>query len=71
MTRYKRIIPLESKGPWDNTVWLVDAEDCLMPKNLIFECLEQAQTYARMLESEEIEWHNIIEVALPDSFSCN
>jgi len=68
MPRYKRIIPLESKDPGDNTVWLVDAEDCLMPKSLVFECLEQAQTYTRMLESEDIEWYNIIEVSLPCPF---
>ena len=42
MPRYKRIIPIEDKTSQDNTVWLGDAEDCLMPKNLTFECLEQA-----------------------------
>ena len=70
MPRYKRIIPIEDKTSQDNTVWLVDAEDCLMPKNMTFECLEQAKTYSRMLESEDIEWYNIIEITLPEEFSC-
>ena len=69
MTYLKRIIPIEDKAPKDHTVWLVDAEDCLMPKNLTFEELEQAQTYTRMLESEDIEWYNIIEISLPCPFS--
>jgi hypothetical protein len=59
--RVHRTIPLENKSPEDDTVWLVHAEPCFMPKHLEFESLGQAELYTMMLDHVDIEWFSIIE----------